>query len=179
MIRQQPKDFLEILFEGKYFYVVILSKIVMFGGNLIFAFHTDGSLQRAEDLLDQADPEGFNCCTDLLLAKREGEVRRIMKLEDIENYWKSKLLKQPHALQLGDPVPYWHIYNIDNLREPIKRVKWMRMKYKKAIDRTSMSFDITVMKILEKYSPEQNPFLYKATNKKRNKMDGSFEPPIR
>ena len=179
MIRQQPNDFLEVIFDEEYFYIVVLSKSVMFGGNLIFAFHTDGSCQNIEGLLNEDKPKGFNCCTDLILAKRQGKIRRICKLESVEKFWKSKLLKQPHALQLGDPVPYWHIYSIENLKEPLKRVKWMRKKYRNAIDRSTTSFDVTVQKILEKYSPDQNLFLLKTTNKKRDEMDCSGEPPIR
>ena len=42
MIRQQVGDLLEIEYEGKYYYVVVLTKIVSFGGNIVFAHHTDG-----------------------------------------------------------------------------------------------------------------------------------------
>ena len=179
MIRKQPNDYLEVIFEEKYFYIVVLSKVVMFGGSLIFPFHTDGSRQNVEELLHHPRPKGFNCCTDLTLAKRRGRVRRIDKLEHVEKFWKSKLLKQPHALQLGDPVPYWHIYSIENFGEPIKTVKWMRKKFRNAIDRTTTSFDVTAEYILEGYSPDQNPFLKKATNKKRNEMYGTEVPPTR
>ena len=151
----------------------------MFGGNLIFAFHTDGTRQNTIDLLNIKKPIGFNCCTDLILAKRQGDIKRICKLDNVERFWKSKLLKQPHALEIGDPVPYWHIYSIKDLREPIKQVKWMRAIYRNAIDKSTLSFDVTAKKIIEKYSPNQNPFLSKATNKKRNELDGSVEPPIR
>ena len=39
MIQQRIGDLLEIDEGGKYFYVVVLSKVVMFGGNILFAFH--------------------------------------------------------------------------------------------------------------------------------------------
>jgi hypothetical protein len=42
MIQQKVGDLLEIQYEGKYYYVVVLTKIVMFGGNTVFAHHTDG-----------------------------------------------------------------------------------------------------------------------------------------
>ena len=42
MIRQQVGDVLEIEYEGRCFYVVILTRIVMFGGNVVFAYHNDG-----------------------------------------------------------------------------------------------------------------------------------------
>jgi len=38
MIRQQLGDLLEICFEDRYYYLVVLTKIVMFGGNIVFAF---------------------------------------------------------------------------------------------------------------------------------------------
>ena len=70
MIHQQPGDLLEIEFEGRWYYLVVLTKIVMFGGNIVFAFHGDGS-QRSLDSLTGTAP-GFNICTDLLLPKKQG-----------------------------------------------------------------------------------------------------------
>ena len=42
MIQQRIGDLLEIEEDGKFFYVVVLTKVVMFGGNILFAFHSDG-----------------------------------------------------------------------------------------------------------------------------------------
>ena len=84
MIRQAPGDLLEIQFEGKFYYVVVLTKIVMFGGNIIFAFHGDGR-QRPSDILTEHD-SGFNICTDLLLAKKQGTVRRLRSFPDVSGF---------------------------------------------------------------------------------------------
>jgi hypothetical protein len=72
MIRQQVGDLLEVKFEGKFVYLVVLTKIVQFGGNIVFAHHSDGS-PRSLDFL-HLNRKGFNISTDLLLPKREGSL---------------------------------------------------------------------------------------------------------
>ena len=64
MIQQRPGDLLEIKIDSAFFYVVVLTNIVQFGGNIVFAFHTDGSRR----MVSEFDPKksGFNVCTDLL-----------------------------------------------------------------------------------------------------------------
>jgi len=160
MIRQQVGDFLEIYFEDKYYYIIVLTKIVMFGGNVVFAFHTNGTKQDATSLLNSNKQLGFNVCTDLLLAKKQGDVSRITKLDDVSRFWISKYAKAHHSLvQRGERAKRWYIYDVNDWKNSIKVKKWMTKKYKMAMDMTSCSFDVTANKILAKYTPDQNEFL--------------------
>jgi len=160
MIRQQVGDFLEIYFEDKYYYIIVLTKIVMFGGNVVFAFHTDGTKQDATRLLNSNKQLGFNACTDLLLAKKQGDVSRITKLDDVSRFWISKYAKAHHSLvQRDEKAKKWYIYDVNDWENHIKVKKWMTKKYKMAMDMTSCGFDVTAKKILAKYTPDQNEFL--------------------
>jgi hypothetical protein len=91
MIRQQIGDLLEIQFGGTFSYVIVLTKIVMFGGNIVYAYHTDGKRYELEELL--TNHAGFNVCTDLRLPKREGVVARIHRFEDVAQFWRTKFAK--------------------------------------------------------------------------------------
>ena len=157
MIRQAPGDLLEIQFEGKFYYVVVLTKIVMFGGNIIFAFHGDGR-QRPSDTLTEHD-SGFNICTDLLLAKKQGTVRRLRSLPDVSGFWRTRLVKGTNEWRKGHRASEWYIYRVDNLRDHIEIRSSMPPKYAAAMDHGMYSFDLVASKILNGYTPEQNSFL--------------------
>jgi hypothetical protein len=157
MIRQQVGDLLEIQYEGKYYYVVVLTKIVMFGGNIVFAHHTDGERKRADELLRHR--EGFNVCTDLLLPKKEGVVTRLHRYDDTAEFWLTKYAKYTHEYRLGHKATEWFIYQIDDLGTEIARVQRMPPEYREAMDSAMSSFDLVAEMILEGYTPDQNPFL--------------------
>jgi hypothetical protein len=157
MIQQQPGDLLEVEFEGKFFYLVVLTKIVMFGGNIVFAFHGDGS-QRSPDSLIPAAP-GFNICTDLLLPKRRGAVRRLSRFADTSAFWRTRLIKNTNEYRLGHRAREWYIYRVDDLRNHIERRSSMPVQYAEAMDGGMHSFDLAASKILQGYTPSQNPFL--------------------
>lgn len=157
MIRQAPGDLLEIEFEGKFYYVVVLTKIVMFGGNIVFAFHGDGT-QRSTDSLTDKDP-GFNICCDLLLAKREGIVRRLRCFPDVSGFWRTRLAKGTNEWRKGHKAKEWYIYRVDNLQDHIEIRSSMPPKYAAAMDHSMYSFDLVAEKILSGYTPEQNSFL--------------------
>ncbi len=160
MINQRTNDLLEIFFEEKYYYVVVLTKIVMFGGNIIFIFHGDGSKKNLDSLLSEENPTGFNWCSDLLLAKKQGKVSRLSKLDSVDKYWKTKFLKNPiGALQWGDKVKGWLIYHVDDLRNPIAKKRWLFSKYKMAMDKGCSSFDIVAERSLEGFTPDQSPWI--------------------
>jgi len=160
MIRQQANDLLEILFEGNYYYVVVLTKTVMFGGNIVFIFHGDGSKKELGALLSSDQPSGFNWCSDLLLAKKQGEVVRMKKLDSVEKFWKTRYFKNPiGAHQWGDKVKGWLIYHVDDLRNPIAKKRWIYSKYKMAMDKSCSSFDIIAERSLEGFTPDKSPWL--------------------
>ena len=157
MIQQQPGDLLEIEFEGKFYYLVVLTKIVMFGGNIVFAFHGDGS-HRNPDALSAASP-GFNICTDLRLPKRQGVVRRLGRFADTSAFWRTRLAKATTEYRPGHKAKEWYIYSVDDLRNHIERRTCMPPKYGEAMDCSMSSFDLVASKILEGYTPSKNPFL--------------------
>ncbi len=154
MIRQGSGDLLEIKFENNYYYVVVLTKAVMFGGNIIFAFHGDGS-RRANESLTVVSP-GFNVCTDLLYPKKNGVVVRIGHISDLIPFWRTRLAKGTNEWRKGMKAQEWWIYRIDDLRELITRTQTMTPEYASAMDHEMSSFDLVAKKIIAGYTPNQN-----------------------
>jgi len=158
MIRQQVGDVLEIQFEGDWYYIVILTKIVMFGGNIVFAFYNNVKKKTYADLMK--NPKGFNVCADILLAKREGLVQRIGKVDDVEKYFKTKYLRGIFTDKEGKPYGYWWIYHISDLRNHVTKVKKLSGKYKNAMDQVTYSFPTVAIMVMNNYKPNKNNYLY-------------------
>ncbi|MGB2956735.1 MAG: hypothetical protein WBB64_12310 [Anaerolineales bacterium] len=158
MIRQQVGDVLEIHFEDKYYYIVILTKIVMFGGNIIFAFYGNGKRKTFEDLTNSK--KGFNVCTDIILAKREGLVERIGKVDNVEKFFKTKYLRGIFIDKEGKPYGYWWIYHISDLRKHVTKVKRLTGKYKNARDQVTYPFPTVAHMIMNNYKPNNKNYLY-------------------
>jgi hypothetical protein len=155
MIQQRIGDLLEIEEDGKYYYVVVLTKVVMFGGNILFAFHNDGERREANNLLE-ADG-GFNICADLRWPKREGRVKRLHRYEDVSPFWRTKFVKGTNEYRLGVKAKEWFIYGADKLGgEHIARVTTLTPEYRKAMDSGCHSFDLVTKKVLARYTPDQN-----------------------
>ncbi len=155
MIRQQVGDLLEIRRDGRYFYVVVLTPIVMFGGNIVFAFHTGGEKRRVESL--KPTDAGFNVCTDLLLPKRAGDVKRIHRFFEVSPFWRTAFAKGCHEYRLGVKAKEWFVYRIDALNgTPIARVPELTPEYRLAMDHACSSFDLVAAKVLRRYTPDQN-----------------------
>lgn len=157
MIRQSPGDLLQIEFDGKCYYLVVLTKAVMFGGNIVFAFHGDGSPREVGSLAP--DAPGFNVCTDLLYPKKNGVVTRIGQVADLAPFWRTRYAKGTTEYRKDMKAKEWWIYKIDDLQQLIVRTSKMTPEYVRAMDRQTSSFDLVAQKILEGYSPEQNPHL--------------------
>jgi hypothetical protein len=133
MIQQRVGDLLEIEFEGRWYYIVVLTKIVMFGGNIIFAFHSEGAKRPLAALLDA--PRGFNICTDLLMLKRDGGVRRMHHVQDTSHLWLTKYVKSCNVVASGVKATTWFIYRIDDLAGPhVDRVRSLTPEYGAAMD---------------------------------------------
>ena len=155
MIQQQIGDLLEIEEGGKYFYVVVLTKVVMFGGNILFAFHTDGARRDIDSLTPTSS--GFNICADLLLPKREGRVVRRHRFEDLAGFWRTKFTKNTHEYRLGVKAKEWFIHDIHDLGGPqVARVAKLNKEYRGAMDSGCHSFDLVAEKALAEYTPDQN-----------------------
>src|SRR5262245_51334875 len=133
MIQQRVGDLLEVEFEGRWYYVVVLTKIVMFGSNIIFAFHTDGGQRPLANLLDAS--RGFNICSDLLMPKREGGVRRMHQFEDVSRFWLTKYVKSCTVVAKDAKATTWFIHRIDDLAGPeIDHVHLLTPEYRAAMD---------------------------------------------
>ena len=154
MIRQQVGDVLEIQYEGNWFYIVILTKIVMFGGNIIFAFHNSGKKLSFDELLECK--EGFNVVADLLLAKREGVVLRLGKVNDVDSYFTTKYFRGSWTDKEGKHRGDWWIYKISDPRNHIAKVKKLRGKYKNAMDHVTYSFPTVARMVLGNYKPNSH-----------------------
>jgi hypothetical protein len=154
MIQERIGDLLEIEEGGRHFYVVVLTKVVMFGGNILFAFHNDGEKRELRSLAP--DSSGFNICADLLFPKREGRVTRLHRYEDVAGFWRSKYVKGTNEYRLGVKAKEWFIYNIDDLTHHIARVAELPPEYRNAMDSGCHSFDLVADKVLATYTPDQN-----------------------
>lgn len=154
MIRQQVGDVLEISFENNWYYIVILTKAIMFGGNIIFAYHNDGKKIQLEEVKELK--EGFNICTDILWFKKQGWVSRIGKLDNLEGLFKTRYMKGCHEIKQGEKAKRWFIYDIDELQSHIAVVTQLPNNYKTAMDYATFSFDLVIEKILKRYTPDQN-----------------------
>jgi hypothetical protein len=134
----------------------VLTKIVMFGGNILFAFHNDGKKRDVKSLLPS--DTGFNICADLLWPKREGRVTRLHLYEDVSPFWRSKFVKATNEYRLGIKAKEWFIYNADKLGSTncIERVTELKPEYREAMDSGCHSFDLVAKKVLARYTPDQN-----------------------
>jgi hypothetical protein len=155
MIQPRIGDLLEIQYDGKYYYVVVLTKIVMFGGNIVFAFHTDGEKRQTKSLIPSEG--GFNICSDLLLPKREGRVKRLHRFVDVSHFWRSQYVKATNEFRLGIKAKEWFIYQADNLGgDHFACVTKLTPEYREAMDSGCYSFDLVAEKVLRRYTPDQN-----------------------
>src|SRR5262245_20789649 len=154
MIQQKVGDLLEIRYEGKYYYVVVLTKIVMFGGNVVFAYHTDGGRKELSDLV--MGTGGFNVCTDLLMPKRQGSVTRLHRFDDVSPFWRSKYAKATHEHRVGVKAMEWFIYRVDELgSKHVARVSKLTREYREAMDSGCYSFDLVAGMVERRYTPDQ------------------------
>ncbi len=158
MIRQQIGDVLEIQFEGNWFYIIILTKIVMFGGNIIFAFHNEGKKMEFDDLLKRK--KGFNVVVDIIHAQREDIVRRIGKVDNVDGYFTTKYLRGSWTDKEGKHRGNWWIYEMADMRNHIATVKKLSGKYRNAMDRVTYPFPTVAKMVMKNYKPNKDNYLY-------------------
>jgi hypothetical protein len=127
----------------------------MFGGNIVFAFHTNGERRGVESL--KPTDGGFNVCTDLLPRKRAGDITRIGRFHELSPFWRSAYAKGTVEYRLGVKAKEWFVYRIDALQGPaVARVVKLTPEYRLAMDHACFSFDLVAEKILRRYTPDQN-----------------------
>ena len=157
MIQQQVGDLLEVEERGQFVYVVVLTKVVMFGGNILFAFHTGGEHRPAGSLDPSQD--GFNICADLLWPKKEGRVTRLKRFADLTPFWRTRYVKGTVEYRPGVKAREWFIYTVDRLDEHCARLTELPPEYRDAMDMGCHSFDLVASKALARYTPAQNEHL--------------------
>jgi hypothetical protein len=96
MIRISPGDVVAFRWDDQYHYAVVLTKIIMFGGNLVHAFYrTTDNLLAADELLRDF-PDGFNAVVDFIFAKRQGRIFKVGAAHDYERFRTGKYFKSTH-----------------------------------------------------------------------------------
>lgn len=157
MIQQRPGDLLEVLVGETYVYLVVLTKVVMFGGNIVFIFHTDGSRKTAKEL--KSIESGFNVCVDLIYEKRADKVSRVCRFDDFQQYFKTRFVKSKSdetLIELGLEKPGWYVGKIDNLEGGHRRYRKLPKKYFSAMNHATYPLEHLVEKIVTGYTPEDD-----------------------
>lgn len=86
MIRISTGDLVQIEFEGIYYYVLILGKICMFGGQLCFAYHRTSKTPLSVAEVLEEPVEGFPAIVDFIWAKREKRIERLAKKMSVDKF---------------------------------------------------------------------------------------------
>ena len=154
MIRISSGDLLQISSNGKFYYALVLDKIKLFGGQLVFAFYQTGN----EPLLVEqilANPfEGFFETVDFIWAKRENRLERTSKNLNIAD-WNNRVsfFKNSHALK--EKAKEWWIYNREHRQ--VKRTSILSEEEKRYPLNHRID-DIRMVKLIEeRWSPEKDP----------------------
>ena len=141
MIQQHVGDLLEVKVGRKYYYVVVLTKIALFGGNILFAFHNDGKKRKPEHLTP--DQAGFNICADLLHPKRDGRVERLLTYDSVKGFWRTKHVKGTNTWQAGVKAEVWFINTMSRLGGSGLECRGeLTQKQREAMDSGCHSFDV-------------------------------------
>lgn len=156
-MQARPGDLLEVCYEGRWVYLVVLTPVVLFGGRIVFAFHGDGRRRALADLGPERD--GFNLCVDLRLAQRDGEMARLAKVGDTAPFFRTRWVKATNEYRPGQRAREWFISSIDKPHEDGLRMASLSPEQRKAMDSGCLSFDLLVDKALQGYTPDQNPHL--------------------
>lgn len=129
MIQIKPGDVIALEHDNFYYYCIVLTKIIQFGGNLtyVFNFKTKESLS-LDDLLKNKS-NGYNAIVDFIWAKRQ---KRVAKLGKIDNYndLQNKYFKA--CYETKTKARFWFIYDGGGKnRRLVKRVTELSEEEKK------------------------------------------------
>lgn len=155
MLQPRVGDLLEVYEDDEYYYLIILSKIVLFGGNIVYVFHYHGpKLSKFDDLIKERI-SGFNAVVDLIVPKREGNVRRVLKLPDYTRFLKTRYFKGTHTLT-GKASEWW-IYDLDH--NLVARTSKPSNEMKNGMNYTCLSFTNLSQLVKENFVPSKDPRL--------------------
>jgi len=152
MIRIYPGDLIAISVSGKYYYVLVLDRIRLFGGNWTFAFHrTSDQLLSSEEILSRPQL-GFHAFVDFIWAKREDRITRIAKQINVEPYDHVQYLKNTHTTK--GKATTWFIY--DRQFNEIKRTSELTEEEKRAPLEERIDDTIMADCVDRKWTPEKD-----------------------
>jgi hypothetical protein len=95
VIQVRPRDLIALKERDRYYYFVVLTKQIMLGGHLVFAFHrVSAEPLPASSVLPSKASDGFHCITDFIAAKRTGSIARLASNVDVAKFDTVTLLRQ-------------------------------------------------------------------------------------
>ncbi len=114
MIQIRAGNLLGVQSEGLWYYTVVLDRVRLFGGNLVFAFHRGSpELLAPAEVLGGA---GFHAFVDFIWAKRENRLIRVATSVDTNPYRTIRGFKGTHVAQ-GTKAHIWFLYDPDTFEE--------------------------------------------------------------
>ena len=150
MIRISPGNLLAVRAGRTFYYVLVLDKIRLFGGNWVYAFHrkSDELLSAAEVL--SGSQKGFHAFVDFIWAKRENRIERLAKKVDVDSFNSVCRLKGTNTLR--GKAELWFIYDLDF--KLLKRTSKLSEKEKRYPLYERIDDAIMVERINRKWVPE-------------------------
>jgi len=109
MIRPGVGDVVAVSARGKYYYALLLSKVRLFGGHLVYVFHQPSMQQLPVDQIVSPGASGFHEIVDFIWAKRENRLSRIASKVDITPFNTIRHFKNTFALK--GKADFWWIYD--------------------------------------------------------------------
>lgn len=153
MISLRPGNIIAFEFDNKYYYCLILTKIILFGGNLVYSFHlSSDKLLTLDDLLKRKPP-GFNAIVDFIFAKQEKRLHTVGTIKDYKDYWKYKFFKLTSTIT--GQAKSWEVYDA-NLKS-IKNVEKLSEEEKKYPNLSRIDDSVLVSLVNNKWRPETDP----------------------
>ena len=155
MIQIYPGDLLQILAENnRFYYVIILEKISLFGGQFCFALYRTSETPIESTELMKGPLEGFYETVDFIWAKREKRVTRIAKKLDVEklNSAVQYFIHSFGAFKKKD-ASQWGI--VDRKRNSVKTIYTVTDEEKKYPSNHCIGYNSLLKLIDSRYAPEK------------------------
>jgi hypothetical protein len=150
MIQIKQGDVIAIKQKGHFYYAIILSRIIYFGGNLVYAFHTKSdNLLTLKELIHK-ETRGFNAIVDFIFAKREKRITKLGQIENLSKYREHKYYKATH--QTRGKAEFWFVSS-DDFKE-VKRTEQLSEDEKEYPLRERIDDKLMIDKINNFWLPE-------------------------
>lgn len=153
MTRIYPGDFLRIAARDRYYYVIVLDKIRLFGGQLCYVlYHTSESPLEVADVIKEP-LKGFYEIVDFIWAKREDRVTRIQTKRNVDDLNHGvRFFKNAHMTT--EKAKDWWIY--DREGRELRRVQKLTEEEKRYPLYRRIDDIVMVDLIDERWAPERD-----------------------